>query len=624
MRRTLVRRGRGPENVVTTFAADVRVLLLHFRHGVVILDAMYIRTVKVPSSSGTVNEYVRVVEAYREGGKVKQRVVADLGRKDVLQQLLPKLERVLRGTPTLAGAAADVDILQAWTWGPLLVVRTLGEQLGLWRILDEHLGRPPPRQDTAQVPYADRALVLIANRLIRPSSEHGLARWLETDFVCDRQGRRFVPKWQRHGRVRVHFQQLQAWYRTLDRLVKAKSQIEVALFQQLRDLFSLQPDLVLYDITSTYFEGKGPASLAKHGYSRDGKPHNVQVVVGLVMVAGWPIAHHVWAGNRLDVTTVTEVVADLVRRFAFRRVVFVGDRGMVSEDNLEALQRDGHGYLVGLRRRRNAQVDAWLQQVDESKWQDCPLGITARERRPPLRTRVQEVATGNDQQRVFVIDSEERRLYEQAKREQALARTRLRLERLQQRVASGELSEPARIGAAAERALRAHHGYRYYAWEIREGAFRFFEDPVHWPREQRLEGRYVIASSEKDLTALEAVAWYKQLIEVEHSFRNLKDVLAMRPIYHRVEPRVQAHIFVAALALLLQRLLEKRLDQAGLDLSGPHAMQAVESIRLVEFQVGRDKRRGVSTASPQARQVLQALGITDAKPPTPAGPAEVM
>jgi len=154
---------------------------------------MYIRTVKVPSSSGTVNEYVRVVEAYREGGKVKQRVVADLGRKDVLQQLLPQLERVLRGTPTLAGAAADVDILQAWTWGPLLVVRTLGEQLGLWRILDEHLGRPLPRQDTAQVPYADRALVLIANRLIRPSSEHSVARWLESDFVCDRQGGGLCP-----------------------------------------------------------------------------------------------------------------------------------------------------------------------------------------------------------------------------------------------------------------------------------------------------------------------------------------------------------------------------------------------------------------------------------------------
>jgi transposase len=99
---------------------------------------------------------------------------------------------------------------------------------------------------------------------------------------------------------------LQAWYRTLERLTAAKSVIEVALYHRLRDLFSLQPELVLYDITSSYFEGQGPEGLAKHGYCRDGKPQNVQVVVGLVMVAGWPIVHHVWPGNRVDGTTVTE------------------------------------------------------------------------------------------------------------------------------------------------------------------------------------------------------------------------------------------------------------------------------------------------------------------------------
>src|SRR5208337_3317125 len=102
------------------------------------------------------------------------------------------------------------------------------------------------------------------------------------------------------------------------------------------DLFSLRPDLVLFDITSTFFEGHGPDHFAHHGYSRDGKPQNVQVVVGLVMVAGWPIAHYVWEGNRLDVTTVTEVVGDLIRRFHFAWIIFVGDRGMVSDTNLEA------------------------------------------------------------------------------------------------------------------------------------------------------------------------------------------------------------------------------------------------------------------------------------------------
>ena len=122
----------------------------------------------------------------------------------------------------------------------------------------------------------------------------------------------------------------------------------------------------------------------------------------------------------------------------------------------------------------------------------------------------------------------------------------------QTRVAQGKLVEAAEIGAAAERALRQHKGYRYYAWEIREGAFVFFEHPVRLAAEKRLEGRYVIATTEKDITGPEAVAHYKQLTEVERSFRHLKDVLALRPIYHQVEPRVKAHIFVAALALLLQ------------------------------------------------------------------------
>jgi transposase len=586
---------------------------------------MFIRTVKVPSSSGAVNEYVRVVEAYRQDGKVKQRVIADLGRKDFLLALLPSLQRVLLGQPRLTEQPATVDILEAWTWGPVLVIRALFEQLGLWQILDRHLGQPKARDDAAQVSYADRAFVLIANRLVRPSSEHGLARWLETDFVCDRHGRRFVPRWQRQGRVQVHFQQLQAWYRTLDRLTAAKRAIEVALYQQLRDLFSLQPDLVLYDITSTYFEGHGPEDLAKHGYSRDGKAQNVQVVVGLVMVAGWPIAHHVWAGNRVDGTTVTEVVRDLVDRFDFRRVLFVGDRGMVSEDNLAALQAEGHGYLVGLRRRRNSQVDAWLQQVDESRWSDCPMGISARERQPPLRTRGQEVSGPDSPQRVFVIDSDERRHYEQAKREQAQERTRLRLAKLQQRVADGKLTDPEQIGAAATRALQAHHGYRYYCWELREGAFHYREDPVRLPQEKRLEGRYVIATGEKEISLLDAVAWYKQLMEVERSFRHLKDVLALRPIYHRVQPRVKGHIFVAALALLVQRLLERRLDDAGVDLSGTQGLQAVETVRLVNFKIDHKRRQGVSTPSSRARQILKAVGITETAPPTPPeGPAEVM
>src|SRR5215813_2500084 len=132
-------------------------------------------------------------------------------------------------------------------------------------------------------------------------------------------------------------------YRTLDQLLVQQKQIEKELFLRLRNLFSLNVDLVFYDLTSTYFEGHGPGGLARHGHSRDGKPRNRQVLVGLVMIEGWPIAHHVFQGNLRDATTVEKVLQDLQSRFGLRRVVFVGDRGMVTSGQLgsAALERTG-------------------------------------------------------------------------------------------------------------------------------------------------------------------------------------------------------------------------------------------------------------------------------------------
>src|SRR5262245_26884430 len=571
---------------------------------------MYPRTVKVRSKSGTVHEYVRVVEAYRDGGKVKQRVVADLGRKDLLVEVLPKLRRLLTGE---APDPADPQFGEAPTWGPVLVVRALFDQLGLWSILDQKLGR------AKGVPFADRAFVLVANRLIAPASEHGLAGWLETDFVCDRKGRRFLPHWHQRRRVRIHPRQLDAWYRTLDQLHAAKDQIEVALYHRLRDLFSLKPDLVFYDITSTYFEGAGPHDFACHGYSRDGKPQNVQVIVGVVMVAGWPIAHHVWAGSGIDHSTVQEVIKDLRQRFAFGRLIFVGDRGMVTDDNLEAITKDQQGFLVGIKRRRNAPIDGWLAAVDDAKWITCPGGINTRERKTdPPRTRAQEVGSGDPAVRVIVIDSDERRGYEQAKREQAMERTRQRLEKLKERIAAGDLKRPEKIGAAVERVMQKYHGYRYFDWKLKDGALEFSESETRLGREKKIEGKYVIMTSEKGLGVLDAVALYKELTEVESGFRQLKDVMAMRPIYHQIETRVKAHIFVAALALLVQRLLGRRLEEAGLDLSPARAMQALSTVRLVTFRLEcQGQRRWRAAGCAAARLVLKALKLLEHRPPAP-------
>jgi transposase len=246
------------------------------------------------------------------------------------------------------------------------------------------------------------------------------------------------------------------------------------------------------------------------------------------------------------------------------------------------------------------------------------VGITARERSNPPRTRAQEIASGVDGMRVIVVDSDERRGYEEDMRKKSMERTRTDLEKLQKRVAAGKLKQPEKIGAAAERALQRNHGYRYYSWDIHQGCFRYFENEQGLKCEKRIEGRYVIATSEMALSVLEVVAIYKELSDVEKGFRQLKDVLGVRPIYHRIEPRAKAHIFVAALALLVQRLLHRRLEQAGIDFSPERAMQALSTVRHVTLRLDdQPQRRGVSGGCPDARRILKALKLTDLKPPAP-------
>jgi transposase len=590
---------------------------------------MFIRSVKVPSSSGAVHEYVRVVESVRENGHVKQKVVLNLGRRDTLVTLLPLLQRFLHGDPAPPlEHDGPIQVLDASTWGPLLVVRHFSQQLGLWPLLDSCRRWPRllPNEDPDD-DWPSRVLALIANRLVRPLSEHALAGWLETDFVCDRDGRRYLPQWKRQGRVQVDLTVLQRWYRTLDHLIINQANIEVALYGRLRDLFHFQPDLVFYDLTSTYFEGHGPADLARHGYSRDGQPRNVQVVVGVVMVAGWPIAHHVWAGNTRDSKTVAEVVQDLTKRFQFRQVVFVGDRGMVTEKNLHVLQEaDGDwGFLLGMTRRQNPEAEALIDRIDEERWLECPGGINAKEAKVKQRTRVQEVTCDRAGVRVFVVDSDERRGYEQRQREKAMQRVRVGLEKLQTRVAKGQLKDPAKIGAAAQRVLTRNHGHRYYAWQLIAGQFRFEEHPVNLAREKKYEGKYLIQTDQTDLTPQDGVAHYKELNEVERGFRSLKDPIGMRPIWHTNERRVRAHIFVAALAFLIERMLERALKDAGVPLSAQAALTALQTIRHVRFQADAEQRTGVTPGSARARQVLKALKITELRPPTPpAGPQTTM
>ena len=581
---------------------------------------MYLRTTKVKRSDGHIDEYIRLVESYWNNGSPRHRIICSLGRKELLAPHADALMRMLKGEEHSA-AHQDADAIGAWDWGPMLVARHFWQNLGLQRIVDSCMRPVDDREEVT-----DRALALVANRLCEPTSEHGIARWLETDYVCNRRGVRWLPEWRedaerlasKRPRVRVKDRQLRQWYGTLDRLVHNKERIEKELFLSLRNLFSLRADLVFYDLTSTYFEGHGPAGLADHGHSRDDKPRNRQILVGQVMIDGWPIAHHVFEGNKRDSTTVEGVLKDIEKRFGLRRVVFVGDRGMVTSDNIELLRSKDHGYLVGLNRRRRPEVMDYIRAA-RGPWLECPMGITVREKTDPPKTLVQEVASGKAGIRVFVVHSDERLQYERGEREKAMLKVRSELEALQQRVAQGRLKAAEKIGASAARILARNHGTRYYDWRLQDGKFEYFEHPVNLAQEKQIEGKYLIQTEEPNFSALDAVAIYKELSEVERAFRGLKDVIEMRPVYHQKPHRVKAHVFVASLAFLLNRALEKKLKSAQIDISSEEAWQLLKTVRVVEIDLGDGKQKqSVTHGSARAARILNAAGRKNLYPDTRA------
>jgi hypothetical protein len=201
----------------------------------------------------------------------------------------------------------------------------------------------------------------------------------------------------------------------------------------------------------------------------------------------------------------------------------------------------------------------------------------------------------------------------------------VRLEKLQRRIANGRLKAPDKIGAAAAKCLTHNHGHRYYGWSYDNGVFRFFEHPVHFTREQAYEGKYVIQTEEPNLSAVDAVRLYKELSEVERCFANLKSVIDMRPIFHQVDHRVEAHIYVAALAFLLHRAIEKKLKAARIDISATEALSILKSVRVVDIALGDGKiKRSVTAPSQRAAAVLCAIGIKDLDPPNPPTPGQTI
>src|SRR2546425_34503 len=509
---------------------------------------------------GKVHRYWQLVRSVRVGRKVVQQTVAHLGELDAQGRARAQaLARAITGEreqPDLFVADdADEAIPVRLKHIRLERGRTFGEVwLGwtLWRALrlDEALRRLLPEGREA-VPWATMAAVLVLARLCEPSSELHIAEtWYRGTALEDLLA---LPA------PLVNDDRL---YRALDRLVAHKTALEQHLVARLGELFALDYDLLLYDVTSIYFEGLAEANpLARRGHSRDHRPDCKQVCLALVVTReGIPLGYEVFAGNRTDVTTVEEIVAAMEARYGIAQRIWVMDRGMTSEDNLEWLRETGRRYLIGTPKSALRQ---WAREIAEAKdWQAVREGVEAK------------LCAGPEGTETFVLcRSVERREKEKAMHERFAQRIETglrtlaaRLERTRQPLDPGKLER--QIGRLLERNTRAAGRYTIdlVPDATRPGGLALqWSARAEWDAWARhSEGCYVLRTNITDWDAETLWRTYVQLTDAEAAFRIQKSELSIRPIWHQKTDRVRAHILVCFLAYVLWKTLEQWQSQAGL------------------------------------------------------------
>jgi transposase len=518
--------------------------------------------------SGKKHTYWALVESYRTARGSRQRVVAYLGELRAGEQSgWAQLGRTLSGRRRTRPQRSLFDPPGQPPYNETQPVRVRLKDVrferlrdfgdvwlawGLWRLLelDVLLQRLMPR-GREDVPWEQVAAILTIARFCEPSSElHIEDTWYRRTALEDLLG---------VAVEKVHTDRL---YAGLDELLPHKAAIERHLKHRLGDLFDLHYDLLLYDITSTYFEGACARNpLARRGYSRDSRPDCLQVLIGLVVTEdGLPLGYEVFSGNRNDSTTIEEIVDAMEAKYGRAQRVWVMDRGMVSEDNLALLRARGASYIVGTPK---CQLRHFEQHLLARGWQEVQEGVEVK------------LVPGPDGEETFVLArSADRRAKEHAMHERCLTRLEAGLQKLQAAALSGRLKDAGVANRRLGRLLQQH-------WRA-GGAFDVHIEPrkdpqgrsrltVTWQRNPRWgewarlsEGCYLLRSNLTETDPRTLWKRYIQLTEAEWAFRITKDELEIRPIWHQKQERVEAHILVCFLAYVLWKTLAGWMHRAGL------------------------------------------------------------
>ncbi len=561
---------------------------------------MYLRPI-YRKKDGKRHAYWALMESVRTERGPRSRVVAYLG-------MLPEAERRAVADAAQGKRAVQPGLFEdsaAWVevdasrvrverlrefGGPWLGLELL-RQVGLDAFLSETLacGRE-------EISWAAMAQVLVLSRLCDASSElHIAEHFYERSAMADLLG---IP---------AHKVNEDRLYRALDQLLPCKEALERHLKERLGTLFGLEYDLLLYDVTSTYFEGEAAGnSLARRGYSRDGRPDCKQVCIGLVVSrCGMPLGYEVFAGNRHDSTTLEEIVETMERRYGHSNRIWVMDRGMASEEHIEFLQQHGRRYLVGTPKSALKQFE---RELLEEGWEEVREGLE-----------VKKCPSPNGQETFILCRSADRREKEKAMHERFAKRIREGLERIA-KACQRKRQEPLLIAQRVGR-LKGLNSRAAGLFQVTIGTRADGGATVAW-REMDVwrawselsEGCYLLRSNIADWSADDLWRTYIQLTEAEAAFRIHKSDLRIRPIWHQKTERVQAHILVCFLAYVLWKTLAQRCRQAGLGDEPRKVFAELQQIGLVDVVLPTKsgveiRKRCVTQPEEHQAILLQRLGF---------------
>jgi len=534
-------------------------------------------------------QYLQIVHSIREGEKVRQQVFGTLGRLDELKasgRLEALMRSGLRHCENLAvidaHTAGETQAVRVRRIGPELVFGRLWKESGIQEVIGSLLEARRYDFDVERAIY-----LTVLHRLFASGSDRAAERWREDYLIAGTEalelhhlyramaflGQEIEPKGQK----------------TLGTARCLKDLIEEELFERRRDLFT-ELDLVFFDTTSVYFEGRGGESIGKRGHNKDHRPDLYQMVVGMALdVEGRPICCEMWPGNTADVKTLLPVVKRMRERFRLREITVVADRGMVSQATLEAFEKSDPPvrYIVGVRMRRQKEVNTSVLGSRARWFESIPERTTAKDLAP---LKVKEVWV--KERRYIVCLNEEERRKDAHDRAAIVAH-------LEEQLHNGDKS------------LVGNKGYRRYLKV--EGSGHFVIDEKQVQAEERYDGIWVLRTN--TVYNAETVAHvYKALWTVEDIFRTTKSILETRPIYHKRDVTIRGHVFCSFLALLLKQELESRMKQADLPWEWKEVIRGLDALQQVEanFQGRRFLFRSHLTA--HASQAVRATGV--AIPPT--------